>query len=73
MYTKEVYYQLLVGNKGRLNELALGEQLGLDETQTRQILAQLLAEFKIRYEEEGACAYSINTPARHKRNRHKST
>jgi hypothetical protein len=40
-------------------EIELGEKLGLDEEVTRQILTQLLSEYKIEYIENGFCEYSV--------------
>ncbi len=57
MENKEIYYKALVENKGRLNEIDLGERMGLNENETRELIAQLLSEHKIEYVEYGACNY----------------
>lgn len=51
MKNKEKFYLALVDNKGKLNEIELGEKLGLDEQETSRIISALLAEHKIRFEE----------------------
>lgn len=57
MSNKDHFLKALKNNDGQLNELALGEQLGLDENKTQQIISQLLAEFKIEYVTHRACNY----------------
>lgn len=59
MENKERYYTALIDNKGRLNEIDLGEIIGLDEEETRQIIVQLLSEHKIEYQEYQACSYTV--------------
>jgi len=59
MTNKETYYKALIEDKGRLNEIDLGEKIGLDEEETRQIIVQLLSEYKIEYVENRACNYAI--------------
>jgi len=54
---KDRYYQMLLKNNGSCNEIELGEKMGLDEDETRRILAQLLAEYKIEHIENGYCEY----------------
>ena len=58
MENKDRYYYALIENDGQLNEIDLGEQEGLMETETRQVISQLLSEHRIVYEENGACNYS---------------
>ncbi len=58
MENKEKYYKALIENNGRLNEIDLGEKIGLDENETREIIVQLLSEHKIEYVENRACNYS---------------
>ncbi|WP_109852841.1 hypothetical protein [Aquimarina sp. AU58] len=58
MENKEKYYNALIENNGRLNEIDLGEKLGFDEKETREIIVRLLSEHKIEYLENGACDYS---------------
>ncbi|WP_136468044.1 hypothetical protein [Flagellimonas onchidii] len=57
MENKEIYYKALLENKGRLNEIDLGERMGFDENETRELIAQLLSEHKIEYVEHRACSY----------------
>lgn len=59
MTNKELYYKALTGNNGRLNEIDLGELIGLNEEETREILVQLLSEYKIAYIENNVCNYAI--------------
>lgn len=49
MENKENYYKALIENKGQLNEIDLGEKIGFDEEETRQIIVRLLSEHKIEY------------------------
>lgn len=67
MENKEKYYKALVENNGQLNEIDLGEKIGLDENETREIIAQLLSEHKIEYEENRVCNYSIMKIQKRKR------
>lgn len=55
---KDRYYEALLKNNGRCNEIELGEQLGLDEGEVRSILAQLLSEYRIEHLDNGYCEYS---------------
>ncbi|MUH36159.1 hypothetical protein D9O36_09920 [Zobellia amurskyensis] len=57
MENKESYYLALSENKGRFNELDLGEQLGFTDELTTEIITQLLSEHKIEYYENGHCNY----------------
>ncbi|EZH75242.1 hypothetical protein ATO12_00255 [Aquimarina atlantica] len=66
MKNKETYYNALTENNGRLNEIDLGEKLGFDEKETREIIAQLLFEYKIEYLAHGACDYSLMKTAKRK-------
>jgi hypothetical protein len=61
MEGKNEYYNLLKTSNGKLNELELGEAMGLDEDQTQEIIAQLLSEHKIAYKTNKACNYSVMT------------
>ena len=54
---KEQFFEAFKANKGQLNEIDLGRQLGLDKETTQQILSQLLAEHKIKYESYKSCEY----------------
>jgi hypothetical protein len=59
MKHKERYYTALIENNGLLNEIDLGEKIYLDESETREIIVQLLSEHKIEYVENRACNYSV--------------
>ena len=60
MINKDRYFKALVKNNGQLNEIELGEKIGLNEDETREIIAQLLHEHKIEYEENRRCNYRLN-------------
>ncbi|NRF37506.1 hypothetical protein [Pedobacter foliorum] len=59
MRNKDQYFNAFKESNGRCNEIELGEKLGLNENTTRQILTQLLSEYKIEYVENGLCEYSV--------------
>ena len=59
MENKERYYQAFIENNNQLNEIDLGEKIGIDENETREIIAQLLSEYKIEYTENRVCNYSL--------------
>lgn len=59
MGIKDRYFKAFKESNGRCNEIELGEKLGLNENYTRQILTQLLSEYKIEYIENGFCEYSV--------------
>ncbi len=59
MEIKERYYKALIEDNGQLNEINLGEKLGLDENETREVIVRLLSEHKIEYVENRACNYSL--------------
>jgi len=65
MENKEQYFNALIKNKGHLNEIDLGERMGFDENETREIITQLLSEYKIKYTPYMICNYS---PMKRKRN-----
>lgn len=67
MSIKEKYFKLFRENNGRLSETELGEKLGLDETETQRIIAQLLTEYKIEYKQNKACDYSLFKPPKPRR------
>ncbi len=69
MENKEKYYKALIENKGQLNEIDLGEKIGLDEDETREIIVQLLSEHKIEYTENRSCNYRLNKTTKRKNNR----
>ncbi len=58
MKNKDSYYKALIENNGQLNEIDLGEKLGLNENETSHIIGQLLAEYKIDYKAYKNCNYS---------------
>lgn len=72
MKNKDNYYKALKQDNGQLNEIDLGEKLGLDEDTTRQIITQLLSEHKIEYVENRVCSYSIMKKVKGKIKRQKS-
>ncbi|MEM1134921.1 MAG: hypothetical protein AAGI07_03705 [Bacteroidota bacterium] len=59
MENKEKYYRALKESNGQLNEIDLGEKIGLDENETREIITRLLSEYKIEYAENRVCNYSL--------------
>lgn len=59
MENKDRYFKALVENNGQLNEIELGENIGLDEEETREIIAQLLSEHKIEYVKNESCNYRL--------------
>lgn len=59
MKNKDRYFQAFIQNNGKLNEIELGQYLGMNEDETRAILAQLLAEYKIEYITNRACEYRL--------------
>ncbi|MEO6301594.1 MAG: hypothetical protein ABIP51_00350 [Bacteroidia bacterium] len=68
MENKEEYYKLLIENNGQLNEIDLGEKVGLDEDETRKIIVQLLFDHKIEYVENRVCHYSMMQAHKRKKN-----
>ncbi|MCA0959919.1 hypothetical protein LCL86_12735 [Muricauda ruestringensis] len=59
MDSKSKYYFLLKKNNGLLNEIDLGEQIGLDTDETQIIISQLLSEHRIEYVKNKASNYRI--------------
>jgi hypothetical protein len=59
MENKNRYIKALIDNHGQLNEIDLGEKMGLNEDETREIIVQLLSEHKIEYIENRTCNYSL--------------
>jgi len=57
MNNKEIYLQALKTNRGKTDEITLGEQFGFDEDCTQKIICQLLSEHKISFEQFGLCNY----------------
>lgn len=61
MENKEKYYLVFAENNGQLNEIDLGESLGLTEDETREIIAQLLSEHRLQHRRNKASNYSLMT------------
>jgi len=59
MENKDRYLKALIENRGQLNEIDLGEKIQLEEEETREIIAQLLSEYRVIYQENGCCAYNV--------------
>ncbi len=59
MQNKEKYYKALKENNGRLNEIDLGEKIGFDEGERREMIALLLSEHKIEYVKKRTCNYIL--------------
>lgn len=68
MKNKEKYYKALIENNGQLNEIDLGEKIGLNEDETREIIVRLISENKIEYAENRACNYSLMKTLKRKNN-----
>jgi hypothetical protein len=49
MKIKTLYFNALVQNKAQIDEISLGEMLGLDEIETRSVISELLHENRIGY------------------------
>ncbi|WP_424003991.1 hypothetical protein [Maribacter sp. IgM3_T14_3] len=59
MENKDRYFKALIENKNQLNAIDLGENIQLDEGETREIITQLLSEHRIRYDENSVCNYRV--------------
>lgn len=59
MNDKELYYQALKKDNGKLDEITLGETIGLTEVETVRIISMLLTEYKIDFVTNRACQYRI--------------
>ncbi len=66
MENKDRYFKALVQNNGQLNEIDLGEKIGLNEDETQEIIAQLLSEHKIEHAENKSCDYRLNKRTKRK-------
>ncbi len=66
MENKNIYLKAFIENNGQLNEIDLGEKIGFNDNETRQIIVQLLSEHKIEYVENRACNYSLLKPTKKK-------
>ncbi|MDR3006386.1 MAG: hypothetical protein LBV59_00535 [Sphingobacterium sp.] len=69
MKNKEKYYKALIENRGQFNEIEVGEQLGLHETETSEIITQLLSEYRIEYAINRSCNYSLTKKGMKKKSR----
>ncbi|GAA3520060.1 hypothetical protein GCM10022393_37870 [Aquimarina addita] len=67
MKNKIRYFNALVENNGQLNEIDLGEKIGLDEGETQEIIVQLLSEHKIEYVENRRCTYRLNKTKKYRK------
>lgn len=56
---KEKYFLELKNNNGQLDEIALGESIGLTSDNTNQIIEELVNEGKIEFQSFGLCSYRI--------------
>jgi hypothetical protein len=68
MEIKEMYFKVLRENNGQLNEIDLGKMIGLNEEETREVIAQLLSEHRIKYAENRSCNYRLNKARKRKNN-----
>ncbi len=68
MENKDLYFKAFIQNNGKLNEIELGDNIGINERETREIIAQLLSEHKIDYLEHKACSYSLMRTTKRKKN-----
>lgn len=68
MENKEKYYKELIENDGLLNEIDLGERMGLTEDETLEIITHLLSEYKIEYIRNRGCNYIPKKRAKRKQN-----
>lgn len=59
MKNKEIFYNALKEDNGKLNEIDLGEKIGLTDDETMEIIAQLLSEYKIEHESNRLCNYRV--------------
>ena len=57
MKIKTLYFNALVQNKAQIDEISLGEMLGLDEIETRSVISELLHENRISYCPDNNCKY----------------
>lgn len=58
---KAKYLKLLKENKGKLNELELGEKLGLNYDETQLIIAEILSENRLEYGINNAANYRFRS------------
>lgn len=65
MEDKARYLKAMIESNGHLNEIDLGQKIGLGEGQTREIISHLLSEHKIEYKSFGLCNYSIIKKRKH--------
>ncbi|WP_333863199.1 hypothetical protein [Sphingobacterium sp.] len=69
MKNKEKYYKAFIKNRGRFNEIEVGEQLGLHEAEITEIITQLLSEYRIDYAIHQCCNYSLAKRSNRKKSR----
>jgi len=69
MKNKEKYYKALVENNGALNEIDLGEKMGLDSETVSRIISQLMSEYKIEYVQNNASNYRKRRASHRGKNR----
>ena len=56
---KEKFYLALKNNNGQLDEIDLGEGIGLTSDKTTQIFEELVNEGKIEFQSFGLCSYKV--------------
>jgi hypothetical protein len=54
---KDKYLAALKGNNGQLDEVTLGQTIGLTNEQTEKIINELEDEGKIEFQSFGVCSY----------------
>jgi hypothetical protein len=59
MNDKSKYYQAMKKSNGQLDDIDLGNLIGLDENGTRKIISTLLSEYKIEFKPNGLSDYRI--------------
>lgn len=59
MENKDKYLEALKLDNGQLNEIDLGEKMGFNGDETREIIVTLISEHKIEYVENRASNYSV--------------
>ena len=69
MENKDRYFDALSKGNGSMNEIDIGEKLGLDDVETHAIIAQLLSEHKIDFTVHGACNYRVSKKMKRKGSR----
>ena len=54
---KQDYLNALEKNNDKLDEIALGENIGLNENETKELIDILIKENKIEFKSFGLCSY----------------